>query len=367
MSSKYIKARCARKDKWFALEVAEQHGTYQIINFVDLTNDEARGIRTEVPGSSFRVADFLHRCAVCGTDRAGLCSHVEHPRGSSRPRCDQRYSYQCLFCEHLRISDAGVDESVYSEWVGVSNIPGATPDRFGNPEGSQYDLARDGGFAGHGIVILCLYTGEGILEGIRQPIASLEKKGFHVDLCTSATPQELQQKLSGACQLWVVSDRNRHLTDGHLSVIRTFWEAGNGLYILGDNDPYYADANYLAQALAGVTMGGNSQGDKVIGVQKKPGEVGLIAGHPISTGIVNLYEGITIASVDTNTGVRPLVNSTARKTVTAIFDDGQRRMLIDGGFTRLFYKWNTAGTDRFVVNCAAWLAGGSPGGERRFT
>ena len=367
MDSKYIKAHCAARDKWFALEVEEQHGAYQIINFVGMTEDGAKGIRTEVPGSSFRVADSLRRCAVCGTDKAGRCDHVAHPHGSRRARCDQPYSYQCLFCEHMRISDAGVEAGAYGDWVGVSNIPGAARDRFGNPEGSQYDLARDGGFAGRGIVILCLYTGEGILEGIRQPIAALEKKGFRVELCTGVSAQELQQKLAEACQLWVISDRSRHLDDAHMQVIRTFWEAGNGLYILGDNDPFYADANFLAQALAGVTMSGNSQGDKVIGVQKKPGAVGLMAGHPISTGIVNLYEGITIAAVETCGAVRPLVNSTAGKPVTAICDDGQRRMLIDGGFTRLFHKWDTAGTDRFVVNCAAWLAGVSAGGERCFT
>ena len=33
-----------------------------------------------------------------------------------------------------------------------------------------------------------------------------------------------------------------------------------------------------------------------------------------------------------------------------------RRALVDGGFTRLYHKWDSAGTDRYVVNAAAWLA-----------
>lgn len=48
-------------------------------------------------------------------------------------------------------------------------------------------------------------------------------------------------------------------------------------------------------------------------------------------------------------------------------DDGHRRLLTAGGFTCLLHKWDTAGTDRFVVNCAAWLASGAADGERRFT
>ncbi|MDB4961201.1 MAG: hypothetical protein JWP01_1200 [Myxococcales bacterium] len=31
-------------------------------------------------------------------------------------------------------------------------------------------------------------------------------------------------------------------------------------------------------------------------------------------------------------------------------------LLIKGGFTRLSYKWDTAGTGRYIKNAAAWLA-----------
>lgn len=364
MNTRYIKAHCGLHDKWFAIELADTDAGERIVNFVGMSKAEAGSIRTEVEGSSFRVADSLRRCAVCGSDKAGCCGHMRREDDS---RCAEKYSYQCLFCNQLRISEAAAEAGAYGDWVGVSNIPGAARDRFGNPQGSQYDLARDGGFAGKRIVILCLYTGENILEGIRQPIAALEQKGFSVELCTSATPKQLEKKLRDACQLWILSDSCRKLTGDHLDVIRPFWEAGNGLYILGDNAPFYADANFVSKALAGVTMSGDDPGDRVIGVQETPGGVGLVAGHPIATGIVNLYEGITIAAVETNQTVRPLVNADTGKTVTAIVDNGGRRMLIDGGYTRLFYKWDTAGTDRFVVNCAAWLAGGTPGGERPFT
>ena len=33
-----------------------------------------------------------------------------------------------------------------------------------------------------------------------------------------------------------------------------------------------------------------------------------------------------------------------------------KRLIFDGGFTRLYCNWDTAGTGRYVKNAAAWLA-----------
>ena len=41
--------------------------------------------------------------------------------------------------------------------------------------------------------------------------------------------------------------------------------------------------------------------------------------------------------------------------VTAIYSERGRRAILDGGFTRLFIDWDTAGTGRYVKNAAAWL------------
>ena len=366
MADKYIKAHCAKHDKWFALELDSVRGGLQVVNFVGMTKEEAQRIQTEVSGTSFRVAPTLRRCCKCGTDKVGTCSHTEKLTAGGTSMCDVAYSYQCLFCDQLRISGAKADTSRYSEWVGISNIPGATKDRFGNPQGSQYDLAKDGGFKGSKIVFMCL--NRAVIVQLDCAIEALKRKGFEVDLFGIASPESLKKKLDGACQLWVLSDGNVNLNNEHRRVIRDYYERGGGLYILGDNHPLFADANKITQELVGVTMGGDTYGDRVIGVQKTPDTPGIAAGHPIATGIVNLYEGITIATVGTDKKlVRPLVISSDCNVVTACVDDGKHRMLIDGGFTRLFHKWDTAGTDRFVMNCAAWLAGGGTGGEQRFT
>ena len=103
-------------------------------------------------------------------------------------------------------------------------------------------------------------------------------------------------------------------------------------------------------------MAGNSMGDNVLGIQTGPGAPGLVADHLITTGIVSFYEGITISNVCNCRNVTPLIYGSDCQVVSAYYDRDGKRAILDGGFTRLYHKWDSAGTDRYVVNAAAWLA-----------
>ena len=50
-----------------------------------------------------------------------------------------------------------------------------------------------------------------------------------------------------------------------------------------------------------------------------------------------------------------MVICAADNLVVAYYDRGGRRAIFDGGFTRLFRNWDTAGTARYVKKAAAWL------------
>ena len=102
-------------------------------------------------------------------------------------------------------------------------------------------------------------------------------------------------------------------------------------------------------------MSGAYLGDYVLTIQTREKQPGIIKNHPIPTGLQNFYEGITISNVKLVQDLKPLVYSSDGLVVTAYYEKSGRRCLIDGGYTRLYYKWNSAGTNRFVVNCAAWL------------
>jgi hypothetical protein len=229
-------------------------------------------------------------------------------------------------------------------------------DNFGNATGNQYDLAVDGAFEGQTIVVLHLYTGENF--DFEKPKAALKEKGFSVYryINQPPSPKELEESLSKACQLWVISNTTQMLTDEHAEVIKRFFYSGKGVYIWGDNDPYHADADFLANKLIGVTMSGTYMGAQNVTFKTDSNTSGMQKDHLITTGLEYVYEGITISQIhDPQKKMKPLIWSTDGNVVTAIYEDQGQRLIIDGGFTRLYYNWDTAGTGRYVKNAAAWL------------
>jgi hypothetical protein len=102
-------------------------------------------------------------------------------------------------------------------------------------------------------------------------------------------------------------------------------------------------------------MFGNVPGGQSVEVQKADKKAGLKKNHLITTGITKLYEGITIATIADNKDLEPLVYGSANNVVMSVYDKNGKRAVIDGGFTRLFCNWDTAGTARYVVNAATWL------------
>jgi len=254
-----------------------------------------------------------------------------------------------------------VGEIIYKEEVVEKKVEA---DTYGNAAGSQFDLATDGAFEGNTVAVLHLYTGEGFDFSL--PKKALEQKGFSVFRWINQPPpaEELREKLKDACQLWVISDQTQKLNDEHAEVINDFFNSGKGLYIWGDNQPYYADANFLAQKIFGTTMNGNVYAGQTVSISgESEGKTGIVDGHLISTGVVNMYEGITVATVEATQELSPLVYGSAQNLITAIYEKDGKRAIIDGGFTRLYYAWETAGTDRYVKNAAAWLVNYEKFGE----
>ncbi len=68
-----------------------------------------------------------------------------------------------------------------------------------------------------------------------------------------------------------------------------------------------------------------------------------------------MYEGVTIATLTENEDLTPIIYGSANNLVTAVYEKDGKRLILDGGFTRLYVNWDTAGTGRYVKNAAAWL------------
>ncbi len=250
-------------------------------------------------------------------------------------------------------------------------------DTHGNARGNQYDLAVDGAFEGQTVLIL-----DQVGNTLVNTRNALQQKGLASVVYPQGltpSPKELEAALAKSCQLWLISTTAPQLGAEHLALIKAFFDAGHGVYIWGDNEPLYADANRLASTLVpGLRMEGNLFGDKAVGVAKHGETVGLRAGHLITTGLEHLYEGITIATVQFTPphgrtdalydgpggsarapklpgGFTPLLYGSAGNLVTVAYEQDGKRLVMDGGFTRLAVSWDDAGTARYVKNAAAWL------------
>ena len=228
-------------------------------------------------------------------------------------------------------------------------------DKHGNAAGNQYDLAVDGAFEGETIAVIHLYT-TGVFD-FGLPKAALKEKGFSVYRWINAppSPEELEEALEKSCQLWIISHSSQMLNAEHVKVIRKFFDEGHGIYIWGDNDPFNADANYLAKELFGAQMTGNYIGSQTVGIKSEKTLGGIIPNHLITTGMQFVYEGITIATIHDNKDLKPLIYDSQGNVVAAYYEKDGKRAILDGGFTRMYCSWEEAGTGRYIKNAAAWL------------
>ena len=162
-------------------------------------------------------------------------------------------------------------------------------DGQGNASGAQYDLAVDGAFKGKTIAVLQEYVEPSFDFSL--PKQALAQKGFNVVRWIGGPPpvKEFEAALEKSNQFWLISGSAARMTPDHIAAVKRFYEAGHGVYIWGDNEPYYVDANALGKALIGVTMTGNLPGTATVGLQAKKGAPGILPNHLLSTGLEHLY------------------------------------------------------------------------------
>ena len=230
----------------------------------------------------------------------------------------------------------------------------APRDSYGNAAGSQYDLAVDGAFDGQTVFVVDLYR-----QDFSRAAEAIKKKGFSVVRYQDVPPlKEFEAALAKSNQFWIIAscDDRVHLSKQHQAAVKKFFEEGHGVYLWGDNDPCNADADSLASMLIDARVKGDLYGDKVVGRSDGAGKPGVAREHLLSTGVENIYEGITVATVKPAGAMTPVIYGSAGNLVTAAFEGNKRRLIVDGGFTRLSNKWDSAGTGRYVMNAAAWLA-----------
>lgn len=252
-------------------------------------------------------------------------------------------------------------------------------DAFQNPHGSEFDLGKDNSFIDYTILI-GNFVGSG--ANMSNPKTSLSKKGFQVmEVFDEA---KFISSLQKADVVWIISGTDpdpkiktptssgEHYPAWKTSNKNEFQEAilkfhneGGGLYIWGDNDPLFEHANAAMQVLFDdpeCVLVGNTPGNNVLSVGNGS-QRQQFSPHIITTGIVNLYEGVTICYPQKTNKLKILATSSDGFPVIVYADNeiftqvNRGRVLIDSGYTKNYISWDQAGTARYIINASVWLLG----------
>ncbi|EDQ85132.1 uncharacterized protein MONBRDRAFT_38958 [Monosiga brevicollis MX1] len=230
---------------------------------------------------------------------------------------------------------------------------------------------------------------------LRDNIADrLHQKGFQLQIERDEEEFSCLLLTGNYSVAWVISGSSYVMTKrGKASTRRslrrlaqacaTFHAAGGGLFIFGDNDPYVLHANAVLAAVdVGCRLDGNVDGNNFVlhkantnppatVESKRSGGCINNEDHPIMTGIATLFEGITICVPDPSDKFEEFFDvlavggykhdSTERPVPLILASKDARRaasrgrIVVDGGFTKLWSNWKVGGTDRYVTNATAWL------------
>jgi hypothetical protein len=237
------------------------------------------------------------------------------------------------------------------------------------------------------------------------PLAAWRKKGFQVTVEQNEAKflALLDPKTVHVAVIISSAVRSSAARPDFAERVHAFHKAGGGLFIFGDNDPFFEHANVYLRANFGFKLQGDYHAAQKLafaGVDdcsKYPPPKGQFSEHMIFTGIETLYEGITICHPD----VRHCSHSTAQHstvcecTSVAVVlmccvrcvvcvqrvpsdwkvigsstdgkpnvivreappnrmdgsstDGGVGRIALDMGFTKLYCSWDDAGSARYVT------------------
>ncbi|CAF4726795.1 unnamed protein product, partial [Rotaria sp. Silwood2] len=199
---------------------------------------------------------------------------------------------------------------------------------------------------------------------MQHPIDALKIKGFQVKHVKTEN-ECITELASNFDQIaWIIS-ANEIQNPKFISSLIKFHSSAGAIFLFADNTPWVCHASEFLKAKFGITVEGDYYGDKTLRYKENGHQqTGHFGEHDIFTGITNLYEGITIC--------HPVYSTTASHevfTTIATASDGnssiavydprststEGRLCLDCGFTKLWYKWDSAGTARYIVNASCWL------------
>jgi len=227
------------------------------------------------------------------------------------------------------------------------------------------DACQDGAFAGKNVLFGTFYDDNNGFKNYPCPqvFDDIRKKGFTLNVVSKVDEFNTQLPnhdigIFTSDSSWKNGNQQQFIT-----TCLAHTNQGKGLYIFGDNEPYYLHANLILNAIFGFKLMGNTMANKILKPHFTLQAGTFLPGHIITTGVPELYEGVTICYPSApHPDVKVLGHSTDGNPVILYADktgQGRGRVVIDCGFTKLgMSEWQkTVGTSRYVTNAVCWLSG----------
>jgi len=103
---KIIKTYCKKSKKYYCVEMQQFPEKWQAINFVDLTEEQAGCINSELNSLDYVTSDTLLACDKCGKRNIASCNCAKR----SSFCADDNYFFQCVYCKDLSIVSPEANE-----------------------------------------------------------------------------------------------------------------------------------------------------------------------------------------------------------------------------------------------------------------
>jgi hypothetical protein len=239
----------------------------------------------------------------------------------------------------------------------------------GNEERVEFDLGKDGAFSDFSVLVGAF---QGAVRGSWDANAgkALSQKGFRVTFIENELEFINQLKNGNFDVTWIISGASNTTQlkpaqiEDFKSAVLNYHRSGRGLFLMSDNDPLFVHTNWILPDIAGTRVIGNTPGDRVLGYGTGSTSGEFDADHLIFSGINYLYEGVTICYPETNGKLTHLATSTDGHPCISFMDSTPEhgRVLVETGYTKLYYRWDSAGQSRYLVNGTVYLVDV----ERRF-
>eukprot|EP01133_Synstelium_polycarpum_P004314 gene4314-5038_t len=252
----------------------------------------------------------------------------------------------------------------YTENAGIHTANNVPLDTFNNPAGNNFDLGIEGAFNNFNILFGLFFPYTLNPEFVKE----LDRKGFRLTFVK--THDEFIKALPTSDVAAILSSR---ITSApYLSkqaefaqAVRNYHQSGKGLYIFSDDEPLIVEANWIIGDLfPGCKVVGNEPGGQVLGLGDGK-TVKTFGSHLITSGITQLYEGITISHMPRDCIPKQLSilatssqgNPIVLHSIDSELAENHGRVVVDTGYTKCMGSFYTAGTGRYIKNAFVWLLG----------